>query len=251
MKRIPALLATLALAGCATGAPTGGRAAQGALRYRPLTPAAAPRTLPSSARDAAPPSTREAARPSPRPVSADARERVVAAARSVVGKPQVVLAGRTWPADCTGLVDGAYAQAGVRLRGAGKAGDNGVTALYRHAQSHGRIFTGGRPLPGDLVFFRETYDQNRDGRRNDGLTHVALVEDVSASGTVTIIHHVSRGVVRYRMNLARPDLARDPKTGEVLNDLLRTPGPGRPKVLTGQLFAAYATLLPATSVAQR
>jgi peptidoglycan DL-endopeptidase CwlO len=168
----------------------------------------------------------------------------VTAARSVVGKPQVVLAGKQWPSDCTGLVEGAYAQAGLRLRGAAKAGDNGVTALYRHAQTHGRIFTGGRPLPGDLVFFRETYDQNRDGRRNDGLTHVGLVEDVSAEGTVTVIHRVSRGVVRYRMNLARRDLPRDPQTGEVLNDRLRTPGRGRPEVLTGQLFAAYATLLP-------
>ncbi|HET9450511.1 MAG TPA: CHAP domain-containing protein, partial [Aggregicoccus sp.] len=177
------------------------------------------------------------------------RARVVAAAASAVGKPQVVLGGKRWPADCTGLVEGAYAVAGQRLRGSAQAGDNGVTAMYRHAQTNGRVFTGGRPLPGDLVFFRETYDQNRDGRRNDGLTHVALVESVDAAGTVTIIHHVSRGVMRYRMNLARPGLQKDPRTGAVLNDRLRVPGRGRPQVLTGQLFAAYATLLPAQAPA--
>jgi hypothetical protein len=105
-------------------------------------------------------------------------------------------------------------------------------------------------LPGDLVFFRETYDQNRDGRRNDGLTHVGLVEDVDAAGTVTVIHRVSRGVVRYRMNLARPEVQKDPRTGAVLNDRLRAPGRGRPQVLTGQLFAAYATLLPLAAPAE-
>ena len=280
MNRIPALLATLALTGCATGAPTGGRSAQAALRYRPLTPAAAPRAVPSGsapvlaraeprrsepAREAPAPRAPAASAPaSPPPVAsrppsqahrapapAEVRERVVAAARSVLGQTRVVLAGRQWPSDCTGLVHGAFAQAGHPLRGAAQAGDNGVTALYRYAQAHGRTFTGGRPLPGDLVFFRETYDQNRDGRRNDGLTHVGLVEDVSAAGTVTVIHRVSSGVVRYRMNLARPQLRKDPRTGEVLNDLLRSPGRGRPQALTGQLFAAYATVLPVASVAQR
>jgi hypothetical protein len=94
------------------------------------------------------------------------------------------------------------------------------------------------------VFFRETYDQNRDGRRNDGLTHVGLVDEVEADGTVVVIHRVKRGVVRYRMNLARPNLRRDPRTGEVINDMLRAPGAGRVPVLTGQLFASYGSVLP-------
>jgi hypothetical protein len=51
-------------------------------------------------------------------------------------------------------------------------------------------------------------------------------------------------VVRYRMNLDRPHLRRDPRTGEVLNDLLRAPGAGKTPVLTGQLFAAYGSVLP-------
>lgn len=180
----------------------------------------------------------------------EARETVLATSRALVGKPQVVVAGRKYPADCTGLIEGVYAQAGVTFRGTLKPGDNGVTALYRYARARGRVYTEGRPTPGDLVFFRETYDQNRDGRRNDGLTHVGLVESVDAKGTVTVIHRVSRGVVRYRMNLARPHLPRDPKTGEVLNDLLRHPGPNREPVLTGQLFAAFGAVLPQAPAAK-
>ncbi|NMO22270.1 CHAP domain-containing protein [Pyxidicoccus fallax] len=191
-------------------------------------------------KDVTPARATVAARPGASP-----RETVLATARSLVGKSQVVLGGRKYPSDCTGLIEGVYAQAGVTFRGTLKPGDNGVTAMYRHARAKGRVYTEGRPMPGDLVFFRETYDQNRDGRRNDGLTHVGIVDEVAADGTVTVIHRVRRGVVRYRMNLARPHLPRDPKTGLVLNDLLRHPGPNREPVLTGQLFSSFGSVLPA------
>jgi hypothetical protein len=165
----------------------------------------------------------------------EARSRVVRLAREQVGKVKVVVAGRTWPSDCTGLVRAAYSVVGLDLMDDAHAGDNAVTAIYRFAQRRGRLYESGRPLPGDLVFFRDTYDLNGDGRHNDGLTHIGLVEDVDAEGTVTVIHRVSRGVVRYRMNLGKP--------GRAWNDALRTSGPGSREVLTAQLFAGYATLL--------
>ncbi|MBZ4421246.1 CHAP domain-containing protein [Myxococcus sp. RHSTA-1-4] len=263
---ILAMLAT----GCATtGAPLEPWLDSYTLRYRSASPPAFPRESLASpvapekkpeptaraavAKKAAPrPAKSGAVKPTVTPAratvasrpTAGARETVLTTARSLVGKPQVVLDGRKYPADCTGLIEGVYAQAGVTFRGTLKPGDNGVTAMYRHARARGRVYTEGRPIPGDLVFFRETYDQNRDGRRNDGLTHVGIVDAVGADGTVTVIHRVRRGVVRYRMNLARPHLPRDPKTGQVLNDLLRNPGPNREPVLTGQLFAAFGSVLP-------
>ena len=264
--RTGTLLGILALmaTGCATtGAPLEPWLDSYTPRYRSASPPAFPRQSLSSAVASAPAAPRKTASrptpaskpqtvatparavaPRPAPPSPEARETVLATSRALVGKPQVVVGGRKYPADCTGLVEGVYTQAGVTFRGTLKPGDNGVTALYRYARARGRVYTEGRPTPGDLVFFRETYDQNRDGRRNDGLTHVGLVEDVAPNGTVTVIHRVRRGVVRYRMNLARPHLPRDPKTGEVLNDLLRHPGPGREPVLTGQLFAAFGSVLP-------
>jgi cell wall-associated NlpC family hydrolase len=274
--RLVALMGILAVlaTGCATpGAPLEPWLDSYSLRYRSASPPAFPReslSSPGVAEKQAKPTPRAAvasrggsgkakvapgpvkpavtparATVAPRPTpSAGARETVLATARALVGKPQVALNGRKYPADCTGLIEGVYAQAGVTFRGTLKPGDNGVTALYRQARARGRVYTEGRPVPGDLVFFRETYDQNRDGRRNDGLTHVGIVDDVGADGTVTVIHRVRRGVVRYRMNLARPHLPRDPKTGQVLNDLLRHAGPHREPVLTGQLFAAFGSVLP-------
>ena len=172
------------------------------------------------------------------------RERAVRLARRSVGRTRVTFNGKPYPSDCTGFVRGLFDQLGANLMSEGQQGDNGVTAIYRFAERHGRIFHGGRPLPGDLVFFRDTYDQNRDGRLNDGLTHVGLVETVDRDGTVTVIHRVTRGVVRYRMNLALRDAKLHPKTDQRVNDVLRRAGSGEDKALTAQLFSGYATLLP-------
>lgn len=233
-----------ALAGCATGAPTGARTGLLTASYGSFSRAAAPRTIPATV-DAS-----ESATQPVRLTVAD-RRRAVALASKLVGKRNVELGGRHYRDDCTGLVMGVFDQLGMRVLEEAEPGDNAVTAIYRFAQKHGRIFDGGRPLPGDLVFFRETYDLNRDGRTNDGLTHVGIVEDVDAAGTVTVIHRVSRGVVRYRMNLANPDIRRDGKTGRILNDYLRNAAPGHREQLTGQLFAGYATVLPTGNAVAR
>lgn len=164
-----------------------------------------------------------------------------------MGKSQIVLSGKRYPSDCTGMVRGVFDQLGIDLTQGARPGDNGVTAIYRYAASHGHIYQGGHPVPGDLVFFRETYDVNRDGRTNDGLTHVGIVDALLEDGTVVVIHRVARGVVRYRMNLQHPEANRDPRTGRILNDYLRSPGGAHRGVLTAQLFAAYATLLPIES----
>jgi hypothetical protein len=208
------------LAGCATGAPVGSLADGSA--FHPLGRPAPPAPVPSSV----------PARPAL--LGEDARAAVVSAARELVGTKT--------GADCTGLVRAVFDRVHVNLMTDAEPGDNGVTAIYRFALGRGRVFTGGHPLPGDLVFFRDTYDRNDDGQPNDGLTHVGLVESIDPDGTVSVIHRVQRGVVRYRMNLAHPDARKDPRSGLAINDYLRPQTRGAPAVLTGQLFAAYATL---------
>ncbi len=220
------------LAGCATGTPVGGRSVLTSSNYRPFTAPGAPRKVPAA-------ESFQAASLPP-----NARDRVVTVVRSLVGKPKVVVEGKRYPDDCTSLVRAAFDALGVDVMADARSGDNGVTAIYRWAASRGRIYEGGWPVAGDLVFFRETYDQNRDGRPNDGLTHVGIVERVEPDGTVLVVHRVARGVVRYRMNLGRRNEHKDRFTGATLNDYLRTPHPAYKDVLTGQLFAAFATVLP-------
>jgi hypothetical protein len=172
------------------------------------------------------------------------REVPVKVARSLIGKKKIEWGGKRFPYDCTGVVLAAYAPLGISLKGEAQEGDNGVTAVYRFAQRYGRTYEGGRPVPGDLVFFKNTYDLNRDGMTNDGLTHIALVEEVQSDGTIVLIHRVSRGITRYRMNLFHPDKHKNPQTGETWNDYLRGSGFMRKARLTSELFASYATLLP-------
>jgi hypothetical protein len=231
-------LAAIALIGCATGAPLGGRYLLSDNRYEAFSRSAAPRLTPPA---------ESSAEETPAPtLPRGARETAVALAQGLVGKNKIILGGKRWGDDCTGLVRGVYAQMGVNLMSGAEADDNGVTAIWRYASTHGRLYEGGRPVAGDLVFFKETYDLNRDGQLNDGLTHIGLVEKIEEDGTVIVIHRVARGVVRYKMNLQFRDSAVN-NAGRAVNDYLRLAGAQNKPQLTAQLFAGYATLLPVES----
>jgi cell wall-associated NlpC family hydrolase len=142
--------------------------------------------------------------------------------------------------DCSGLANLAYRKRGLNLLPERTLpGEGGVKAIYRKARSLGALR--GQPRPGDLVFFRDTYDRNRDGRRNDGLTHIGVVERVESDGTVTFVHRAGGGVKRAKLNLHQPSLRRDAK-GQVLNDYLRRPEKvARPR-LAGELLVGFAAV---------
>jgi peptidoglycan DL-endopeptidase CwlO len=231
MRFVLTLASGALLCGCATGRPLGANRIDD--EYRPFAAAPAAVGLPF---------VRGAAEPLA--VMPGSRDRVIETARGLVGSKRVEVGGKRFGDDCTGLIRGVYSTVGVDLMSAGEPQDNGVTAIWRFTAKHGRLYDGGRPVSGDLVFFRETYDLNRDGAVNDGLTHIGLVDDIEPDGTVLVIHRVARGVVRYRLNLAKPSLARDISSGKVINDALRLSGSGSSKRLTGELFVSFGTLLP-------
>lgn len=138
------------------------------------------------------------------------------------------------PDDCTGLVRYAYSLAGHELMpDEGTRGHNGVTAIWFAAREKKALHQRA-PDAGDLVFFRETYDRDRDGRRDDGLTHVGVVESVEADGTVVFVHRSGRGVTKGRVNPRRPK-------DRAVNDWLRVRSRAGPAALTGELFAGYAS----------
>lgn len=183
--------------------------------------------------------------------SARARQ-LVARARRLVGIRSLRSVTSKGTDDCSGLVRYLYEREGVDLiQVPGEAGGSAVAFIYQTAKKL-QALRSTHPAPGDLVFFRDTYDRNRDGRRNDGLTHVGLVESVDdVSGTLRFIHRSSMGVTRERMNLRQPLDHQDPASREILNDYVRPPG-ARASVprLAGELFAGFASaqvLLGATA----
>jgi hypothetical protein len=162
----------------------------------------------------------------------------------LVGVTRLSRISRSVPDDCSGFVRFAYSQAGIDLvRDGFLSGENAVSGIFRRAQRQGALHQR-RARPGDLVFFRETYDRNRDGLRNDGMTHIAIVERVEADGTVTFLHRGSKGIARARMNPLFPHLRRAGLEGPVLNDVLRPAAKGHRAYLTGELFVGFASPEP-------
>lgn len=167
---------------------------------------------------------------------------MVKRAQALVGKPSAAVTAQ-YGRDCSGLIKGLYRSVGLDVMEFAEPGENAVKSIFRYAESYGRIFEGGRPVPGDLVFFRDTWDVDGDGSFDDGLSHIGIVEAMDDNGTVSIIHRVSKGIVRYRMNLDNP-WARDNGQGTRLNDYIRAAQARAKPRLTSELFSGYGTVLP-------
>lgn len=168
------------------------------------------------------------------------RQKVAAAAAASLGGSPVEVDGVRYRFDCSGVAAGIYAKAGLPLT----SGDGAPStkALYELVRRSGSLRRHD-PLPGDLVFFDNTWDQNGNGRVDDPLSHVGVVETVDADGTVRFIHRIGRKIVRWRMNLAWPSQRADSK-GNTLNHYLRAAGGGQPPKTTGELFVAFGSFSP-------
>jgi hypothetical protein len=158
-------------------------------------------------------------------------------AEALVGLRSVAAVSRDVPDDCTGLVQLIYGRSGIDLRDLpAQPGDNGVTILFRAA--HGaHAFHRRAPRTGDIVFFHETYDRNGDGKRNDGLTHVGVVDSVKPDGSVTFVHRMRRGIGRSRLSLRHPSRRRE-------NDVLRRVTSSSRAYLAGELVSGFASPEP-------
>ena len=144
--------------------------------------------------------------------------------------------------DCSGLTRAIFQNAGTPLGGSAVyTGENDVSVLYRYAQRNGKLHRHA-PHPGDLVFFDNTLDLNRDGEQNDLLTHIGVVESIQEDGTVVFVHQLGPRPVRARMNLRHPQLSQSPKTGKRLNHILRRGKKGEKSKTAGSLFAGFATM---------
>lgn len=172
---------------------------------------------------------------------------VLETARALVGERAVRVGGRTFRYDCSGFATGVYSVADVNLMslGAEHPGANGVTLIRHYSDRFGELHERFVPSPGDLAYFDDTWDRNGNGRLDDPLTHVGVVESVDPDGTIHIIHLVGRGIVRDPMNLMRPHDRYDER-GKPLNAWLRAKGrrdtSDTPRLM-GELFAGFGTVL--------
>lgn len=173
------------------------------------------------------------------------RTAIVKTATRLVGARTVEVNGHHITYDCAGVTRAVFLEHGIDLYDSRTADQqaNGVRLIYNHIREHGKLHQGPAARPGDLVFFDNTWDANRDGRMNDRLTHVGIVERQDPDGTITFISRVAGAVERYRMNLGLPHIYRT-ADGKVLNDHIRRKDGldgGKSGYLTGELFAGFGT----------
>ncbi len=138
--------------------------------------------------------------------------------------------------DCSGFVSASLARAGVDVQGSSK---NMWDLAVESGVAHRRKL----PDVGDIAFYDDTWDRNGDGKRNDELTHVAVVVDVARDGTILLAHAgTSKGRTTMLMNLKHPGDRRD-EIGEPINDILRRKETDDPngEYLSGELWRGFAT----------
>jgi hypothetical protein len=178
--------------------------------------------------------------PSDDEATAKERAQIAKIAGEAVGKGPIVVNGERFRMDCSGVARGIYARAGHKLGTVEVAGaTNDTRVLFEMVRRTGSLRRH-HPLPGDLAFFDDTWDQNGNGLRDDPLSHVAVVEKVEDDGTVLLVHRVGKSIVRARMNLDFP-LDRHDKSGRTLNHYLRTAQGGEPAKTTAELFVAFGS----------
>ncbi len=177
------------------------------------------------------------------------REEIVASAEKLAHAQRFSVGQHRFSADCSGYVGAVLYQNGIDVfRGATELDirGNGVRILHEFFTKYGRLFHE-NPSPGDLVFFDNTYDRNRDGKLNDPLTHVGIVTRVEVNGTVHFLHDMKGKVRENVMNLARPQILKD-ENGNAVNDYMRrrkrSDRGGTPHTAAG-LFADFGSFIAA------
>ena len=179
--------------------------------------------------------------------SRPSRLAIVESAARLVGARAIASQGKRIAYDCAGVTRAIFLEHGIDLyRGTfNDPKGNGVRLIHNHVRQHGTLHRGSNVNPGDLVFFDNTWDFNGDGKLNDPLTHVGVVERLEQDGTVIFISRVANAIERYRMNLDQPHVHKTAQ-GLVLNDYIRRKHPTDPENaarLTGELFSFYGNLL--------
>ncbi len=185
--------------------------------------------------------------PAPFSASLPSRSAIVQSATRLIGARTITSQGRRIAYDCAGVAHAIFLEHGIDLYRSDRhdVNANGVRLIYNHVRRYGSLHRGPEVRPGDLVFFDNTWDFNGDGKANDPLTHVGIVEELEPDGTVIFISRVASAIERYRMNLEQPHIHQTPD-GRVLNDYIRRKHPTEPTStarLTGELFSVYGNLL--------
>lgn len=137
----------------------------------------------------------------------DTQRKLVEGSHWALGKSKLNVNGKVFNLDCSGTVMAIYYYAGIDLsRDFNKYSGGGTSRIYQYLDDKNLLYETKMPVPGDIIFWDNTYDYNGDGLRNDVLTHMGIVVEVAGDGTVTYLHeHYKKGIILESMNLKFPE----------------------------------------------
>ncbi len=136
------------------------------------------------------------------------QKQLVDAAKWAKGRTYLTVDGKKFKMDCSGVIRAIYQKAGIDLaKDFKKYKGGGVQRIYQTLQSKGLIYRPTVPVPGDILFWDNTYDANRNGRADDVLSHIGMVvsSDKRKGDVVFVHHHDRKGIVFEKMNLLHPN----------------------------------------------
>jgi hypothetical protein len=134
----------------------------------------------------------------------------------------VYVKDRKFKLTCIGTVAAVFYAAGIDItRDFHRYKGNGVSNLYYILRDEGTLYNQKMPRVGDVVFWDNTWDRNKDNNRNnDPLTHIGIVVKIDDDGTIHYLHeNYYYGIVVEKMNLYRPTVYKD-ESGKVINSAM-------------------------------
>ena len=163
------------------------------------------------------------------------QKQLVEAANWAKGRRYITIDGHRFRMDCSGVIRAIYYKAGIDLaQDFNKYKGGGTMRIHETLRSKGLIYRPAVPVPGDILFWDNTYDANHNGRSDDMLSHIGMVvSSDKKSGNVIYVHHnEKKGIVFEKMNLLHPD---DPTYNAVMRSLRAKKLPGN-KYLASHLY---------------
>ncbi len=163
--------------------------------------------------------------------------------------------------DCSGFVRSVFDKFDIELYNTSKVKKNGkwlsgTEVIYNFIKDNGEVFSDKLPRIGDIIFFDNTTDRNRDGKVNDKFTHIAIVVNVLSNGTIYYIHKSHRGINIQKMNLNYPDKVyiKNGKKRIKVNSYLRKRRRKDKKntpYLSSQMFRAFGSVFKSYNLSQK
>lgn len=129
-----------------------------------------------------------------------------------------------------------------------------IQGMYYALKRRKQVYDKDLPRPGDLVFFHNTADTNKDNRNNDWYSLIGIVEKIDADSTVSFVALHFGKIQRLSMNLKSPQVRRNEKKGKVINAFLRIKrmdDPEYTQYLAGELYAGFGTLFKDSDLVSR